>query len=333
MDQASLGLIYREVIALYHNGLDSLDPQDMHFSDFSDWLLYTSDHRAEVQKNQREFWTDTLKDIQPTYLLSSTPSEEPLSDLIEIEATLDASTLTLCHSLMKETGATLSEGFFAVYNTLLYHYSSQETMVVGTTFTQRNTAQLANVVGPLTTFLPIKTTVDPNQTFQEYFSGFRADLSKSLENGDIVYEDINSENPDSLPPGSCRHSFCYNEMNLDAISELKLEGLEVKTFRTLSKTMDKDQELLLDIYGKTGRIILRFNNHIFSEEKARKFLDTYVAFVEALCRSPDSKMCDLSVINSAETAPVTSLETTSVTTESTAEFTTTVTSTAVSTTA
>ena len=315
MDQASLGLIYFEVVSLYRNGLDSLDAQDMHFSDFSDWLFRTSDHRAELQKAQREFWTETLKDVQPTYLLSPTPSEEPLSDLTEIEATVDATTLALCHSLMKEIGAKPSEGFFAVYNTLLYHYSSQETMVVGTTFTQRKTTQLANVVGPLTTSLPIKTTVDPNQTFQEYFTSFRADLSKSLENGDIVYEDINSEIPDpSRHPSLFRHSFTYDEMNLDAISGLKMEDMEVKNFRPLSKIMDKNQELLLDMYGKTGRVILRFNNHIFSEEKARQFLDTYVTFVEALCRSPDSKMCDLSVLNpAAETAPVTSesLETTS----------------------
>ena len=308
MDQASLGLIYCEVVKLYHNGLDSLDPQDMHFSDFSDWLFLTCDHRAELQKKQREFWTETLKDVQPTYLLSSSPSEQPLSDLTEIEATVDATTLASCLSIMKEIGATPSEGFFAVYNTLLYHYSSQETMVVGTTFTQRNTAQLANVVGPLTAFLPIKTTVDLNQTFREYFTCFRADLSKSLENGDIAYEDINSEIPGpSRRPSSFRHSFSYNEMNLDAISELELEGMEVKNVYTLSKTMDKNQELDLDVYGKTGRIILQFNNHIFSEEKARKFLDTYITIVEALCRSPDSKMCDLSVFNPAETAPVTSL--------------------------
>ena len=312
IDQASLGLIYCEVVALYHNGLESLDPQDMHFSDFSDWLFHTSDRRAELQKEQCEFWTEALKDVQPTYLLSSTPSEEPLSDLTEIEATVDAATLTLCHSFMKEIGATPSEGLFAVYNILLNHYSSQETMVVGTKFTQRNKPQLANVVGPLTTFLPIKTTVDPNQTFQEYLTGFRADLSKSLENGDIAYEDISSQIPDlSRRSSSFRHSFTYDEMNTDAISKLEMEGMEVKNFRTLLNPRDKDQELLLDIYGKTGRIILQFDNHIFSEEKARKFLDTYVAFVEALCRSPDSKMCDLSVFNPAETAPVTSLETTS----------------------
>ena len=311
MDQASLGLIFCEVIKLYHNGLDSLDPQDMHFSDFSDWLSLTSDHRAELQKKQSEFWTETLKDVQPMYLLSSTPSEEPLSDFTEIEATMDATTLALCHSFMKEIWATPSEGFFAVYNILLYHYSSQETMVVGTTFTQRNTAQLANVVGPLTTFLPIKTTVDPNQTFKEYFTGFRVDLPKTLENGDVAYEDINSEILDpSRRPSSFRHSFSYDEMNMDAVLEVEMEGMEVKNFHTLSKTRDENQELLLDIYGKTGRIILQFNNHIFSEEKARKFLDTYITFVEALCRSPDSKMCDLSVFNPAKTEPETS-ETTS----------------------
>ena len=30
IDQASLGLIYCEVVALYRLGLDSLDPQDIH---------------------------------------------------------------------------------------------------------------------------------------------------------------------------------------------------------------------------------------------------------------------------------------------------------------
>lgn len=304
MDKSSLGVIFREVFTLYHDGPDSLEPQDMHFSDFSDWLFHTSDHRAELQKKQREFWTENIKDVQPMYLVSSTPSEEPLSDVTQIEATMDANTLALCHSLTKEAGAIPSDGFFAVYNTLLYNYSSQGTMVVGTAVAHRNTAQLANVVGPLTSFLPIKTIVDPNQTFQEYFTGFKADLTKSLENSDIVYDDIT---PDpSRPSNSFRHSFSYDGMNLDAISDLKL-GLQVQSIHPLSKIRDEPQELLLDVYGKTGRVILQFNNHVFSEETARKFLDTYVALVETICRSPDSKICDL--FNPAEPMPVAASET------------------------
>jgi hypothetical protein len=289
MDKASLGLIFRELFTLYHDGLDSLEAQEMHFSDFSDWLLQTSDHRAELQKQQREFWTETLKDVQPTFIMSSTPSEKPLSDLTQIEVTVDASTLALCHNLVNDAGATPSEGFFAVYNTLLYDYSSQETMIVGTAVTQRNTAQLANVVGPLTTFIPIKTTVDPNQTFREYLSRFKAELSKSVENGDVVYEAINPEVPDPLQ--SFRHSFVYDRMSLDGVSEVDMRGMEVQNMRTLSET--KDEDLLLDVYGKSGRVVLQFNNYIFTEENAREILDTYVALIEALCRSPDSKICDV----------------------------------------
>ena len=308
MDKASLGIVSRELFTLYQDGLDSLEPQDMHFSDFSDWLFHTSNYRAELQKQQREFWAETLKDVQPMYLMSSTPSEEPLSDLTQVEAIMDASTLALYHSLMNEIEATPSEGFFAVYNTLLHHCSSKEMMVVGTAVSQRNTAQLTNVVGPLTTFVPIKTSVDPNQTFQEYFTSFKADLSKSLENSDVAYEDIDPKIPSELP-SYFRHSFAYNEMNLDAISELKMEEVQMQNIRTLSKVKDEHQELLLDVYGKTGRVILRFNNHIFSEENAREVLDTYVALVEALCRSPNSKMCDLSVFNLVESTSVTAVET------------------------
>ncbi|KAF8800322.1 hypothetical protein BYT27DRAFT_6834852 [Phlegmacium glaucopus] len=311
MDQASLGVIFHELLMLYHKGIESLEPQDMHFSDLSDWLFQTSDHRAETQAQQREFWNETLKDVQPTYLMPSTPSEQPLSDLTQMTATVDASTLELCHSLMKEAGATPSEGFFAVYNTLLCNLSSQETMVVGTAVTQRHTAQLANVIGPLTTLLPIKTTVDPNQTFQEYLTGLKTDLSKGVENSDVIYEEINPEILDpSARPRYFRHSFAYNGMNLDAISELEMEGMQVQHFRPLSTIKDEPQELHLDVYGKTGRVILQFNNHIFSEEDARKILDTYIAFVEAVCRSPDSKICDLdSVFKPSEPTPVTALET------------------------
>lgn len=319
MDKASLGLIFQELFTLYHKGVESLEPQDMHFSDFSDWLSTTSDHRAEEQEKQREFWTETLKDVQPTYLMSSMPSEQPLSDLTQIEGTLDASTLETCHKLMKEAGATPSEAFFAVYNTLLYKYSSQETMVVGTAVTQRKTDQLANVVGPLTAFIPVKTTVDPTQTFQEYFTSFKANLSESVENSDIAYEDLNPEPSEpSLRPSQFRHSFAYNGMNLDAILGLEKEGVQVKNVHALSKTKEEDQELLLDIYGKTGRIILQFNNHLFSQEDARKFLDTYITFVEILCHHPYTKMCETVLNPDGPTAPETetiALETDSVTAE------------------
>ena len=71
--------------------------------------------------------------------------------------------------------------------------------------------------------------IHTNQTFKKYFTGFRADLYNSLENGDIAYEDINSEIPD---PSQCsrsfRHSFSYDGMNLDTISELETEGMELK---------------------------------------------------------------------------------------------------------
>lgn len=248
--------------------------------------------------------------------MSPTPSGEPLSDLTQIEVIVDASTLDLCHSLMKEAGAAPSEGFFAIYNTLLCNYSSKETMVVGTAFTRRNTAQLTNVIGPLTTFLPIKTTVDPNQTFQEYLTGLKTDLSKAVENGDVIYEDINPVIADpSGRPRYFRHSFSYNGMNLDFISELEMDGMRVQNVCPLSNIKDEPQELHLDLYGKTGRVILQFNNLIFSEENARKFLDTYVALIEVLCRSPDSKMCDLPVLvctsklSSDEPMSVTALET------------------------
>ncbi|KAF9461490.1 hypothetical protein BDZ94DRAFT_1263481 [Collybia nuda] len=291
MDKTSLGLIIRELVALYHDGTESLEPQDMHQSDVSDWLFYKSGHRPELQTQQRKFWTETLADVQPVYLMSQTPSEHALSDLTQVEATIDATTLSLFRGAMREAKATSSEGFFAIYNTLLHSYSSQETMVIGALATQRNIPELANVVGPLTTSLPIKTTVDLNKTFLEHLTSFKADLSKSLQNSDVVYYEGINPGQASQRQNFFRQSFSYDGLNLDAISDLKIENVQVEDIHSLSK-FEEGQELLLDVYGRTGRLILRFDNHLVSSEDATNFLDKYVTFVKALCGSPNSKMCD-----------------------------------------
>ncbi|KAF8800369.1 hypothetical protein BYT27DRAFT_6835872 [Phlegmacium glaucopus] len=53
-------------------------------------------------------------------------------------------------------------------------------------------------------------------------------------------------------------------MNLDFFLDLEIwkavEGMQVQNVRPLSKIKDEPQ---LDVYSKTGRVMLQFNNHIF----------------------------------------------------------------------
>ena len=52
IDEASIGIFFYELFSLYLDGPESLPPVSLHYSDFSDWLLCTSERRAELRDEQ-----------------------------------------------------------------------------------------------------------------------------------------------------------------------------------------------------------------------------------------------------------------------------------------
>ena len=85
MDDASFGIVLNEFLLLYHNRFDSLSPQLVQFSDFSDWLSHTSDRRVGSREGQRKFWKENLKDIQPHNFGLSSMCSTALSDIAQVD--------------------------------------------------------------------------------------------------------------------------------------------------------------------------------------------------------------------------------------------------------
>jgi Condensation domain len=293
MDKSSLSIIFRELFALYLMGIDNISSPGLHYSDFSDWLFRTSDVRAQLQNEQLKFWTENLRDVQPLHLTLATPADELLSSITEIESTIDVRPLQRFHTLISDAEATPFCGFFAAYNILLFKCSSQSSFAVGTVVDQRNIAQLANVVGFFSNILPIKTVIDASQTFPQYLRSFKGDLLKSLENDDVAYEDILSHSGDPSFGGYFRHMFTFSGLSLDAIEELELDGIRVRTIIPLPKVGDQ-HELSLTVHSSTGRVVLQFDNHLFSEETARMFLAAYVTLIKNLGRDSSVKIREVS---------------------------------------
>jgi non-ribosomal peptide synthetase component F len=294
MDKSSLSIIFRELFTLYLMGVDNVSLPGLHYSDFSDWLFRTSDVRAQLKNEQLKFWTENLRDVQPLHLTLATPTDELLSPITEIESTIDVRPLKRFHTLISEAEATPFCGFFAAYNILLFKCSSQSSFAVGTVVDQRNIAQLANVVGFFANILPVKTYIDASQTFPQYLTSFKGDLLKSLENDDVAYEDILSHSGDPSPFGGYfRHMFTFSGLSLDAIEELELDGIQVRTIIPLPKVGDQS-ELSLTVHSSTGRVVLQFDNHLFSEETARMLLTAYVTLVKNLGRDSSVKIREVS---------------------------------------
>ncbi|KAH7890103.1 putative nonribosomal peptide synthetase [Phlebopus sp. FC_14] len=300
IDEASLGVFFHDLFGLYLNGPGSLPDVPIHYSDFSDWLQKTSERRAELRDDHLKFWADNLAETQPLHLTLATLSDKELAPITQIEAKIGVGALEEYTKVISATTATPFAGFFAAYNVLLHKYSDQASFVVGTAVTQRNIPMLTNVIGFFANMLPIKTVVDENKTFTEYLVEFKNSLIACLAHDEVTYEDIVAQGKSSSSGrGYFKHLFAPGGMNMDTISQLEFNHLKTKS--TISLPNGEEQyEFLLTVHPKSGHVILRFDNYLYTEEAARQFLDAYISLVETLGRQADLKIKDISAVSASE---------------------------------
>lgn len=296
MDEISLGIFFYELFLLYLSRNDGLPPPSLHLSDVTEWTSRTSDRRIQLRDEQLDFWSENLKNVQTLRLYHETYDGAPSSSVTRLETAIDGRTLRRYNRLISEAGVTPFTGFFAAFNILLYKWSSQTSFVVDTTVTQRNIAQLTNVIGFFKNILPIKTAINDDQSFSEYLADFRIDLVKYLENGDVEYEEIISRVVD-VPQqhGFSNFFFAYGGLSPDVISGSGLNGIQMESISRLLDVKNRYEfHLTLHVHGDTGHMVLHFDNHLHSEEVAKFFLDGYTILLQNLGPDPRVKIRDVS---------------------------------------
>ena len=299
-DETSLGIFFYDLFQLYIHGIDSLPPVQLHYSDFSDWLIRTAGRRAELRDEQLEYWSKKLDGVQPLTLTLAKPSEVEQSPITQIEDQIDSSALRRYNEYVATTPATSFAAFFAAYNLLLYKYSAQNSFVVGTAVTQRSMAQLQEVIGFFANMLPIRTTIEDEMTFAEYLEMFRYELVSDLANDDVTLEEIVSQTKTSSQGRSYfKHLFAPGGLNMRIVN--RLDASDITTTAVISLPNGEEKyEFLLTVHYKTGEVILRFDNYLYTEETARQFLNAYCGLIDSLGRNPHVKIGDVSAVSDGE---------------------------------
>ena len=279
------------------NGPGSLPEVPIHYSDFSDWLSKTSERCAELREEHLKFWAQNLQETHPLHLTLATPSDRELAPIAQIEARIGVGALEHYMNLINAASATHFAGFFAAYNVLLHKYSSgQPSFVVGTAATQRNLPMLTNVIG----FFAVKTEIDETKTFSEYLVEFKNTLIACLAHDEVTYEGVIAQGKSSSTGrGYFKHLFAPGGMNMETISQLDSNHLKTKSTASLPNS-EEQYEFLLTVYPRSGHVILRFDNHLYTEDAARQFLDAYITLVETLGSDPNVTIKDISVVSKSE---------------------------------
>jgi amino acid adenylation domain-containing protein len=174
------------------------------YSDFVRWQRETIQH--EPLKNQLAYWKCQLSNSWPIINL---PTDRPRPSIRRSNGAKRSFTLTKglsekLNEISRQECVSLFMTLLAAFKTLLYRYSGQQDIIVGTPFAGRNQISAENLIGLFINTLPLRTDLSGDLTFRQLLARVRRTCLDAHANQDTPFERIVSElqlKRDSSRPG------------------------------------------------------------------------------------------------------------------------------------
>jgi amino acid adenylation domain-containing protein/FkbH-like protein/non-ribosomal peptide synthase protein (TIGR01720 family)/FkbM family methyltransferase len=197
-DGWSMGVLIEELSILYRGfllGTQPLPELPIQYVDFTiwqhQWLQGGAQGLASLQ-TQINYWKQQLADAPP---LLELPTDRPRPAVqtfrgwcfsFQLDAKLTASLKELSH----KSGTTLFMTLMATYATLLFRYSGQSDILIGTPSASRNHPDIEGLIGFFVNTLVMRTQLESNTSFWELLMQVRSTCMDAYANQDIPFEHI-----------------------------------------------------------------------------------------------------------------------------------------------
>lgn len=302
-DGFSADILFKELFAIYEalKGKEiNIPPLKIQYTDYSEW--------------QRENWSDQYlspyidywkNHLEGANLYLNLPTDRPRPPIksnrgddyfFEIDKNLKDKLETLSRKL--DTTAYLV--LLTAFKILLYRYSNQNDILIGTPVSNRTHADLHHLIGIFINTLVIRTKFNGTHSFQDLLEQVKLTFFKALENQELPFERlVEVVNPPRNLSISPVMQVLF-EMHTTApwprhINELKIESLNAQP-----GTSQYDITLSIENSGDQWRCGIEFNTDIFDKSTIERFSVHYLTLLEDIVSSTDKKIDNLLIIPSQE---------------------------------
>ncbi len=247
-DGWSMGILTRELRSLYEallNGRPSpLPPLPIQYADFAIWQREQTS--GENFQAQLAYWRQQLRDSALVLQLPSDRSRPAVQSFRggHHAVKLSKSLTDALRMLALREEVTLFVTLLAAFKVLLYRYTGQSNIIVGSTFANRNRSELRALIGFFVNTLPLRTRLSGDLSFRELLQRVRetvlgASAHQELPLAKLVQElqpeRDSSRNPlyqvvlDLLTPDHNPAVYGYG-LSAGALEALEFAGLRITPF-------------------------------------------------------------------------------------------------------
>jgi hypothetical protein len=192
-DDWSIGVLIRELSTIYAAfALEQPSPLPelpLQYADFAHWQREWL--QGEVLETQLAYWRQQLDSIPILNLSTDRPklaiqSYRGATQFLELPPSLSEA----LEKLSQRQGVTLFMTLLAAFQTLLYRYTQQEDIVVGSPIANRNRSEIESLIGFFVNTLVLRSNLSDNPTFQELLGRVREVTLGAYAHQDLPFEKL-----------------------------------------------------------------------------------------------------------------------------------------------
>jgi amino acid adenylation domain-containing protein len=301
-DGWSVKVFIRELTALYEAFSTGkpcpLAELPIQYVDYVDWQRrWFSDERLETHLN---YWKQQLGGV-PVLELPTDRARSPIQTFrgAQQKLVLPKALTEAIKMLGQQEGVTLFMTLLAAFGTLLYRYSGQEDILVGSPIANRDRAELESLIGCFVNTLVLRTDLAGNPSFKELLVRVRKTAIDAYVHQDLPFE--------KLVELQSSRDLSYNPifqvmfvLQNSALSTVSLPELTLKTSEVDSGTAKFDLFLsMIDTeQGLSGT--LEYNTDLFNADTITRMLGHFQTLLEGIVANPEQRLSDLPLLTASE---------------------------------
>jgi amino acid adenylation domain-containing protein len=303
-DGWSMGVLVREVVTLYDAFLNDkpspLPELPIQYADYACWQREWL--QGEILEKQLGYWRRQLGNAPAILEL---PTDKPRHTVQTMNGTrlsvaLDESLMMALKALSQSEGVTLFMTLLAAFNVLLYRYTGQEDISIGTPTANRNRAELEGLIGFFANTLVMRTDLSGDPAFRELLARVRKVSLGAYAHQDLPFEKLVDElKPERDLSRQPLFQVMFVLQNTPK-EDLRLPGLTLESFRVEETTAKFDLSLLVAEEGERVFVVWDYNTDLFEAATIKRMSGHFKKLLANIAANPNQPVSQLELMTRQE---------------------------------
>ncbi len=303
-DGWSLDIFLRELGTLYRvyreGGESPLIDLKIQYADFAVWQREWL--QGETLESLLAFWKRQLSGTPPVLELPLDHPRPPVRTYhgAKETITLPASLADDLRALGRDEGATLFMTLASAFKILLYRYSGQPEITVGTPSANRNQAEIEELVGFLVNTLVLRTHLSAETTFRDLLGRVRETVIDACTQQDLPFEKLVEELQPDRDVGRTPLFQIMLAQQKALTPVLESAGASFRPMEVETSTAKFDLTLNIAEAEQELRLTLEYSTDLFEAATISRMLGHLRKLLEGIVADPGRCISELPLLTEAE---------------------------------